>query len=155
MDIRRLSYCIGQINESKYIRRRFNITISLEDKKAYNKTLCCAITSDGNQCSRRAGYMGSSTFCGLHYYDEESTSRKTSKTTNILTGEDNFNHHKIYINSYSEIVTINNNNKTTLMINNSKYILHNLSGVIYEPLANNEYKRVCKFNDLKCKYVIV
>ena len=155
MDLVSFSQCIAVLNESKYVKDRFNIKISLEDKNKYDIRHCCAITSDGNQCSRRNGYMESNKFCGLHYYDEESTSRKISETTNILTNNDNYSHYKYFINSYKEVVSIDKNHRTKIVVNNRSYILNNLTGVIYQELPNNQFKRVCKLNQLKCEYAIV
>lgn len=155
MDLEIFSLILSNINDSQYIKPRFKIKISLEDKNKYDKRFCCAITSDGKQCSRRLGYMDSKKFCGLHLYDEESTSRKISETVDILTEEDNYSRYNYFINSYKDVVDINDNNKTNITINNKLYILHNLTGVIYQKLPNNKYKRICKLNQLKCKYAIV
>ena len=155
MDLEIFSLILSNINESQYTKHRFNIKISLEDKNKYDKQYCCDITSDGKQCSRRLGYMDSKKFCGLHLYDEESTSRKISETINILTDEDNFSRYNYFINSYNDVIHISDNHKTKITINNNLYILNNLTGVIYQELPNSKFKRICKLNQLKCEYAIV
>ena len=122
-------------NNPNLFNNDFNIKIllNIENKKIFRKGFCGAITAEGVQCSRKN--KSDSKFCGLHRCDKYAHKRKRTKTINYIDSRDNTTSNVYEIIFQQLESNIDLNNMTKLIYKKNKYLLDNITDIIY--LNNN------------------